>query len=408
MKIRLSLSDLNAALDKTSVVKPNNRNNESAYLFSLNEGKLHIHSLDGNNYVRVTVPIESSEGEGSFAYPSDRVEALKYLKGWVELEAGQDGDRFWVKYKTQGGATSNRSSLDPRLFTVMSQDFEGATKELDVPTAVLKEGISISMGYLSQEANNDKPFQTLQIFDDSDEKWAKGDGTMFAADGYRTCYFASDVFKGKGLAIHQKHVSRLVGFLSKCERNVRLRYGEKMTYVIDQAGEGAVFGWLNHTMRHPKYSAYPASMEKFSLLTPKDLVLESLRQIKAEMKSTKRERIRVSFANESLNFLGSVSGEEVTSVPVGVKAMPIDGVTTPPEFGANVNVNSLLGLFENARGMDVEFRVAIVERGQKSQALFRTVEKFWLNESGKVVIAPGDSKETCYECQVTHFTTSMD
>ena len=415
MKIRLAVEDLTSALDTVSTVKPGNNQGESAFLISIADGKCYVHSQDAQGYVRAEVPIENVEDTGLFLYPADRVESLKYLKGWIDMEAGQDGDRFWVKYKTAGGATANRSTYDPRNYNSFEKDLSGITTEYIFPTALLREGLTLTSSYLSSEVDPDQPFQTLQVFDKSNDAWAKGDGTMYATNGVRSCFFHSETLKGKGLNIHQKHIGRIQSFLGKCQKTVKIKVGEEKGFIIDQIPtsdgfrDGAVFGWTQHTKKHPNYKYYPAKHDKFILRIPKDFVVKAIRQIRAELKDTKKEKIRVLYnaQEKSIKFLGSLGKEIAESDPVGVDPQPLeDGANSGSEFAANVDVNNFLGLFENCRSHVVDLRVAFIDPDKAQKALFRTTETYVLSDAGKVVIA-ADAKEASYECRVTHFTPSI-
>lgn len=411
MKIRLSLNDLRNGLDTASTVKPSKSGvNQSAYLFTVVNGVLHIHSDDETNYVRVEVPVESAE-DGSFVYPADRTEALKYLDGWIEIEAGNDGDRHWIKYKTEGGATANRNTYNAKGYTPRDALVTGDGQENTFPTILLREGAVTCSRYLSTE-DASKPYGTLQVFDSSSPEWEKGDGTMYSADGFRSCYFQAAALKGKGVKIHQAHISKLQAFLGKCSSSVKVKVGKSWTFVTDQPSpgvDGATFGFSNTENKH-KYSYYSAKNEKVVMTVSKDLILKTLRQIRSEMKDTKKDKIRIQYADGALKFTSSSGGEEAISAPVHVVPKPLeDGAPSIDEFAANVNINNLIGLFDAARGNEVDFKVAFVEGGTKSQrALFRTVEVFHLTDTGKVTIPTAETKETSYECRVTHFSTSME
>ena len=415
MKIKLSLSSLNEALGFASIVKPMNKE-QSAYLFTVQDGRCYLHSQDGEDYVRTEVPLIEGE-DGTFVYPADRVEALKYLDGWIEIEATEEDDgRFLTSYRTESGAKAVRSTYDPRVFNTMNNILAEAATEHTYPTVLLKEGLSVVSGYLAKDPPEpDSALETLQIFDASNPDWAKGDGTMYAMDGSRACYFHSPSFAGKGLAIHSKHVSRLSSFLAKCQNTVKAKIGKTMTFVIDQVVEpdgsvrdGAVFGWLNFGKTHQKYKYYPSKFDKFRLVVPRDYVLKTLKHIRSELKDAKREKVRVVYSDKSLKFVGSVDKGNTETAPVVVDPLSLgDGVESGSEFSANANVNFLIGLFEASREHNVEFRVAFLEDNKK-RAFFRTIGTVWIGDSGKSYNSPSDAKESCYECLVTHFATSMD
>lgn len=425
MKIRLNISDLNEALARASTVKPSisqgsgSANSLSAYLFTISDGRCYIHSQDGFGYVRTEVPLlETADPDGSFVYPADRVEALKYLDGWIDIETGKDEERYYLKYKTEGGATANRTVFDPDKFNSHETSLAEAATEHVFPTILLREGLAATSRYLadheerSSSGGEELPFQTIQIFDKSQPDWEKGDGTMFAADGQRSCYFASPALAGKGIAIHSKHLANLTSFLSKCGKTVKVKMGRTMTFVVDQVPDtdgtmrdGSVFGWSLHPKLHPKYKYYAAKVDKFVLLVSKHLILKSLRQIRSEIKDTGKEKVRVIYSNEAIKFAASVGKELTESIPLSVQPQPLEaGAETATEFASNANVNYLIDLFETTKSNNVELRVALLD-GKK--ALFRTVEKFAINDAGKIV-EPKECKEPFYECMVTYFSTSMD
>src|SRR6185369_2602520 len=147
----------------------------------------------------------------------------------------EEGGRYWTNYRTESGAKANRSTYNPQVFNTMDAALSESASEHMFPTILLKEGIAVTSGYMSQnQPDTDSPLATLQIFDESNQDWAKGDGTMFATAGHRACYFHSPALKGKGLSVHSKHVSHLASFLSKCQSQVKVKVGKTMTFVVDQ------------------------------------------------------------------------------------------------------------------------------------------------------------------------------
>lgn len=418
MKIRMSLTHLNEALSFASTVKPSHKDGLSAFLFTVSDGRCYIHSQDTQDYVRTEVQVTSIEGAdegGSFVYPADRVDALKYLDGWIEIESGEEGGRHWTSYRTEGGAKANRSTFNPRSFNTMDSAIAEAASEYTFPTILLKEGLAVTSSYTAANpSEGESQLSCVQIFDKSSPDWAKGDGTMFAADGQRACYFYSPDLAGKGISVQAKHIPRLASFLNKCQSQVKVKVGKTTAFVIDQVPDpdggfrdGAVFGWVLHSKLHQRYKYHPAKFDKFRLRVPRDFVLKTLKYIKSEMKDANREKIRVVYQKPDLKFLGAVNKEITESVPVGCAPQPLeDGVESGDEFAANVDVKALIGLFEASREPDVELRVAFLEDNKK--AFFRTVGKAVIGNSGKTYISAAEAKEPTYECLVTHFTTSMD
>jgi len=428
MKIRLNISDLNDALGRASTVKPaisqGGGTTLSAYLFTVSDGRLYIHSQDALDYVRTEVPtLEIINAEGSFVYPTDRTDALKYLDGWIEIESGEEDDRHFLKYKTEGGATANRTVFDPQKFNSLEAMLAEAATEHTFPTILLREGLAVTSRYIadqddrSSSSGEEMPFQTIQIFDKSNAEWEKGDGTMFAADGQRSCYFSSPALCGKGLAIHGKHVAHLTTFLASCGKTVKVKIGQTMTFVVDQVADaadgsvrdGAVFGWRHYAKVHPRYKYYPPKLDKFVLGVTKHVILKTLRQIRSEIKGSGKEKVRVIYSKPYLKFVASVNNKElIESIPVGVDVRPLeDKSESAAEFSSNANINYLIDLFETAKDNNVELRVTFMGDQGAKKALFRTVEKFAINDAGKVVAEPS-AKEPAYECMVTYFSTSMD
>jgi hypothetical protein len=414
----MSLSHLNEALGFASTVKPAHKDGLSAFLFTVTDGHCYIHSQDTQNYVRTEVQVSSIEGAdngGSFVYPADRVDALKYLDGWIEIESGEEGGRYWTNYRTEGGAKANRSTFNPRSFNTMDLSIAEAASEHMFPTVLLKEGLAVTSSYTASNPSEDEAqLGCVQIFDKSTPDWAKGDGTMYAADGQRASYFYSPDFTGKGISVQAKHIPRLSSFLNKCQSKVKVKVGRTTAFVIDQVPDGqggfrdgAVFGWVLHSKLHQRYRYLASKHDKFRLRVPRDLVLKTLKFIKSEMKDANRDKIRIVYQKPDLRFLGSVNKEVTESVPVGCSPQTLeDGAESGDEFAANADVKALIGLFEASREPDVELRVAFLEDGKK--AFFRTVGKAVIGDSGKTYISSTEAKEPTYECLVTHFTTSMD
>lgn len=417
MKIRLQVSDLKDALDVVSIVPPRpvTPQGGSGYLFVVKGGQCSIYSRDAQHQSKADVQLIESDGEGSFVYPADRIGSLRYLDGTIQIEAGHDekDDRYWVRYEAEGGASAERSSIDPRFMQSLDEALEKASEGYPFSAAVLREGINVTKPYLLKLTEKDdlEHFKTLQLFDPSKKEWANGDGCLFAADTVSACYFHCETFKGKGLSVPGQHLPYLVSFLSKCEGDVTIRHGEGVTYAVNSKGH--VLGWSGHVKQHGKYSYYPLKSDTFILRVPKDILVKALRHVNSELEA-KRTKIRVqyTFADKFLRFQASGGTGKASSVPVGV--VPVrDGEAgdrgESADFACNVDVERFLDILEPMKSHEVDLRVAIFasKEGRKEQALLRTIEKFKITDSGKVVISESDSKDRTSECQVTRFMTSM-
>ena len=416
MKFRVQAQDLNAALEVASIVSPRPVTSEkgAGYVFIVKGEQCFIYSRDVAQRVRTEVPISDVDGEGLFAYPADKIAGLKYVSGWITFEAGHDEeeDRYWVRFETEGGGSGNWLTFDPRLVPSLDEELEKVGDEHVFPAALLREGITATKACLPKLTDTlaDERFQTLQLFDKSKKEWERGDGHLYAADNIRCCYFFCDAFRGKGLAIHSQHLPSVASFLAKCEGNVTVKLGETVTFVVDERGQ--VLGWAHHVKQYGKFKYYSSKMDKFLLRVPKESLVRALRRVRAELDST-QDKIRIQYTHEdkSLRFQASEASGQSRSDPVGVDPIEEDGAGgdgLSKDFTANANVTHLLELVEPVKGHQVELRVAIAKKeGQPEMKLFRTVEEFWLSNSGKVLIAPDDSKDEAYQCRVTRFMPSM-
>jgi len=419
MKFRLQAEDLNEALNVVSIVPPRPITSQggAGFLFVVEGSTCRIHSRDALRQARAEVEVTDVDGDGSFIYPSDKVKALAYLDGWIEFEAGhdKDDDRYWVKYRSEGAAESERSTYDPRLVQSMDEGLDAAETEYTFPSALLKEGLGVTKRYLAKptETGVEDQFKILQLFDESKKEWARGDGHLFASDHVRVCYFYCEALKGKGLTVHGQHMPMLLAFLAKCEGEVTIKLGQGVTYIVNS--KGWALGWAHHVKTHGKFSYYGHKMDGWLLKVDKDIILKTLRHTRAEL-DKRRDKIRVEYTHEdtSLRFRSSEGSGKVCSVPVGVVPVEDDqGAGTKgktDDFAANVNIDFLLGLFEPMHDHQAEFRASLVPAGQgrREVVLFRTIEEFWLSESGKLLISPSDTKEESYQCRVTRFMPSRD
>jgi hypothetical protein len=219
----------------------------------------------------------------------------------------------------------------------------------------------------------------------------------------------------KGFSIHSLRLGTLTSFLNKCGKAVKIAVGEGKTYAIDQVisstGElvdGAVLVWSQHHKFHERYRFIGTKQDRLVLMTPKDLVLKALKQVRLEMQGVNKDKIRIVYNGGFLRFLSGVSKEVVKSVEVPVRVVSDALEETHKEggdFKVNANGQQLIELFSSSRSNEVEFRVTVSEQGKKA---FRTMESFYLNDSGKLEVSPETAKEPCHECHVTRFMMAMD
>lgn len=418
MKFRLQVSDLNAALNVVTLVPPTvvTAQGISGYLFKLEGGKCSIHSRDEQRRIKVDVPATDVEGEGSFIYLADKIDSMRYLDGWIEFEAGLEDNRHWFKYQSEGGAKAERSTCDPDLMQSLDEDLKKTKEAFQLPVALLKEALTLTKDYIAKaaDARLEDQYKTVQLFDAAAKKeWAKGDGCFFACDHVRMIYFSCNEFKGKGLAIHGKHIQCLLSFLGKCEGILTVHIGEGMTFLSDAKGQ--IVGWNDVHKHHGKYAYYPLKMDGFVLLLDKARLVRTLKFVRAELDS-RRDKTRVEYSHEdtSLRFKASETSGQAESPPVRVDKLLVDeekgfgAEASKEDFAANVNINHLIELIEPMKGHQVELRAASVKKGDREYVLFRTIEVFKIDEKGKVVISDKDQEGAVYQCEVTRFMPSKD
>lgn len=422
MKTRFQVRTLTEALDLAAIVSPRAATPDgiAGFLFVVSGDQCSIYSREQRHQIRVTVPIESAEGDGSFIFPADRVSALKYLDGWIEIESGKDadGDRHWVRYEAESrDKQEDLSTVDPRMMQGLDDAYNAATEGTSFPAALLREAIATTRPYLAKVGDSrvEEHFQTLQVFDDSREDWKRGNGYMFAADGIRTCYFYCERFQGKHLALHGLNLPVLSAFLSKCPGDVTLRLGKSMTFLVNKNGQ--VLGWAHNTHTHGKFSYYGHKADGFVLRSDKDLFVKALRYIRAALDS-KRDKVRLEYShtNKMLSVLASEGIAKAASRPIPVEVVEEEngaGVKGEHEdFAVNLNLNHLIDLIDPMKGHRVELRVALTpatKDRKEGGALLRTVDAFILDEDGKMLISKGDAAEgKAAECQVTRFMPSRE
>lgn len=412
MKFRVQATDLQEALDIVSVVTPKaiTPQGGAGYLFVVRGDRCFLYSQDSLHVTRADLPVTDVEGEGRFIYPASYATAFQFVDGWIDIESGKDEkeDRDWVKYTSESKANGDRSSFDPRLLEACDDELEATKVTCELPVLLFREAISVAKPYLAKpgDSRSEEHYKGLQIFDDSKDEWKKGNGTMFASDGTRVCYFYCDAFEGKGMAIHGQHLGYLTAFLSKCEGKITLRAGENKTFAVDE--KGRVMGWAHHLKHHPKYSYYSLKGDNYVLNIPKDLLVKALRHARTEL-APKRDKIRVTFDHKekSLRFKSSEASGKAMSFPVPVRVTTADDA----DYEANVNVDHMIDLVDGVRANEVELRTTVVPPadGRKGRVLFRTLDDFFLGEDGKSVITSDEKKpEDVAKCRVTRFIPSKD
>lgn len=407
MKISFDMSNLVQALDLASIVTPPKTAGAAGYLFIVKGNECYVYSRDSACVARSSFVLRSSDGDGSFVYPSDYVGSLKLLASTsdtCEIEAIQDGEKFTVRYHASSGAKAERGSFDPRLLETCDQDLGEATGDQTYPSGLLREAIGLAKPFLSKADGVDESLKGLQILDATKPEYAKGDGCMYASDGTRAFYFRCTALAGKSLDVHGQHLSQLTNFLSSRAEEVTIKRGKHFTFAMD--AKGNVFGWPKHAKVHGKFGYYSLNSDQYIISMPKVRINTSLMHMRSEL-DPKEEKIKINFDPErrSLTFEVASGSAKVEGIPIQVTIKQADPDQKPWSFG--VNINQLLELVSATKGHDVELRVRVLPATgdrRNDVAMFRTVESFNLDVAGKVAI----EVEGAFECQVTRFMPSKN
>lgn len=407
MKIKFNATELIAALDVVSIVtpKPVPPTAGAGYLFVVRENRCYVYSRDALTVARADFPVSEVEGEGSFVYPAEYISALRFLDGHtcvIEAEAQED-DRFIVRYSASNGAKSERTSFDPRLLSTCDDDLDATTTSFDFSSPLLREAIRLAKPFLADAGDTrlEEQFKALQIYDKSKAESAKGDGHLFASDAIRAFYFWCSAFVGKHLEVHGQHLSALQAFLAKSDK-VEFRVGAHFTFAVNSKGH--VLGWPKHSKTHGKFSYYPPKSDNFVFSLSKSQFLSALQYIRSEL-DTKRDRIRIGYNHERKQLTLSISegASKTESHPIPLEVKELEGVpiTQPRDWQFNCNIDHLIDLVKDVKAPKVEFRVwvALPEGRTKEIAMFRTVDDFRVDASGKVVVEAEES----FSCRVTRF-----
>lgn len=409
IKFKVQASEFTKALNIISIVtpKPVTSQGNAGYLFVIRaNGTCQAYSQESKHVTRAEIPISEVEGEGAFVYPSAFVGGFKELDGsdLISFEVGDREGSFYIRYETSSGASGERPTFDPQKHKAVEVPEAGETDAV-IPAALLRKAFDTVKGAIAKEDGKSEEFyQGIQIFDASKPEWETGDGHMFAADGIRAAYFYCEAFKGKGLVIHGLHLGYVGSFLAKCDGDVILRTTDNWSFMIHNGG---ALGWTHHAKTHPRFKYYGEEMEKHVLLMNRDFLLRTLRYMRASL-DVKADKVRIAYEATpdawSLRFFFKETTGMVTSPLVTV--MPGSEEAKVTGFSFNVNIDHFSELIEAMEAKQVGLRVAIFppKGNRKEQALFRTIDRFWLDAGGKVLPGP----EKGIECRVTRFVPSKD
>jgi hypothetical protein len=438
---KVKATELNNALSivRAVVPRPLDKQENRGYLFVIRGQRGYVYSRDAQHMARAEFPLEDVNGEGPFIYPAAYIGAFNsFTDGDISFEftneTTADGPSYIVSYKASSGASSRRTSFDPKLMSTFDLDFEAAKDAVTFKAPILKEAISLAACFCakSTEAHVEGRHKTIQVFDENYETdeikdgkptgkklkpYVKGNGIMFAANGIQAFYFESDDFKDRSIELHSQDLPIIQGFLGNTDGNVTIKRGPNMTFASygdDNSPDKHVIGWVHHAEKHARFSYYALAKDHVVLSVATGAVLNVLKYCRNEM-AKGRDRLRVIFdATESALKFQVFEGAEVTSWPVPVKVIEgPEGTTELRSFQINVNVDNFKDIFDNVKGNTVQLRVSLVAKSGSStsdSAAFRTIDRFLVDGNGKASLGDPDSEkrpEGTTLCKVTRFTTSM-
>jgi hypothetical protein len=408
MQFTLDPKKLLEALDVVGIVAPRPIPPAGivGYRFSVHDGLCHIYSRDGQRVAHVAIEATDADGPVDLILPASTATMFQYMLKATKVTFTSEvtGDQYVVKFISEHGDDYEGASTNPKLLATCDDDFAKATATaVTIPAGVLRLAFSTVKSYLPTKEDRAEDFyQTVQSFDASKPEWAKGDGVMFAANNVRASYFDCPVLKGKHIAVFQENLPFVISFLSKCEGDVEIRRGENMLFF--KSGE-RILGITHNVKQHQRYSYYSLEKDGYVFKVDKDVMLNSLLYMRAALADKARDKIRFNYDhdNKCFNLTMSESSSRSKKAPVDIMEREF---RDPKPFGVNVNINHLIELFAPSVCNVVEFRVCVVPSGNKEGALFRTVDKFWIDPTGKV--ATDNTQDGVVECKVTRFMPSKD
>jgi hypothetical protein len=410
MKFSCITADLIAALDAVSIVTPRalTASGGTGYLFVLRKNDdghvCYVYSRDNFCVARASFPVTDAEGEGPFVYPSQFVDAFRYLGDTCTLEATSDGDKHTVKYESNNGASSEKATLDPTLLSTCDRDLETTKDESEFSAGALREALSLARPFAAKpnDTRTEEQFKAILLFDSSKPDWAKGEGVFFASNGIQAFYLYSDLFKGRSFEVHGQHLGPLTGLLAKSEGAVTVKRGDSFTFLVNSKGH--VFGWPRHAKSHGKFSYYALKTDQYVFSVAKADLLAALKYTRVELDSKKDKiKLLLDIDTKRLQFGVSEGSSKALSFPVTFAKVEKMGERS---LALNVNIDHLISLIEGVRIPEVELRIALIkpEGATKEVAMFRTIEEYRVTADGKITT----EGENSWPMKVTRFVPSKD
>jgi hypothetical protein len=453
MQLKFKASKLIEALDFVSIVDPRAltaQQNSAAYLFNCSRDKdgnpvCRIYSRGPDQVARAGFELDELDGEGLFTMPSTHVSMLREIPDdTVTIEARTenktDGEAFVVAVRSTSGTKYEHTTYDPRLISPCDKDFEAALKSTPVEynVGVLREALNMAKPFLpgtDKKGDVAEHFNTIQIFDQSNPDWAKGDGNLFCSDASRAFYFEFDDFKNKGFTIHMRHVGKLADFLGKCE-GVRIYHGpNQLNFAVNvvtvktKDAEGKeqtemvngdqIFCWNANIKTHTRYAYYALTRDKYVIIAPKSTLLKALKQAQILI-DQKQDRVKLYYTHKNdqtgghtIHFGTSESAGKIESflVTTDDKKDGAGNVIEPSleeDFDCYVNLDNFRSIIQDAIGNLVELRISPIQKDdvRRGGAMLRTIDEIPFDAAGKIVSMGDGSGTVRFKCKVTRFMPS--
>lgn len=389
----------------------------SGYLCVVRGEKCYLYSEDGRQRFRVPIPVFDVEGEGAFVYPTGSQGDLRYVEGWVEFESGEDGGAHvvWCRRDTgnaKAGGVHKIITFSPTSLKSLDADFSKATKTARFPVALLKEALAMTRPYLADPKDPvSKPeFSNLQLF--GGETSADANGHMLGCSMSKTSYFYSPELEDKPLFVYGPRIPLLLSFLARSSGEVEVYQTENSTYFMNIAEH--VLGWSNQDYKGTKFGYYALTRDRHIFRMARASLEKELRYIRSTLPSD-RNKAFCQYDHKAATLTVSASntvGSEVDSLPITVTPLvegdegcwgPGDlGKTTDVQF--NVNLDWMIQIVEATKHpRDVILGVAQV--ASSKQFMFRIVENYMIDESGKYVEQLADGQKG-FACRAVRYVPS--
>ena len=424
MQIRFKAASLNEALGIVSIVEPKplgGQTGSSVYLFHCfnnpdqeNKPWCRVYSRNDQQVARAGFELEELDEEGSFTFqvqPTQMFRSIPEDIVTIKTVAGDgDSEAPAIKVTTTSGNKYDHSTYDPRRVARCDKEFAEATAggNIEFAVGILREALNLSQSFLpgsTKKESVDEHFNTVQIFDQSNPEWAKGNGNLFCSDGHRVFYFQSAAFQDKGFAIHATHINKVASYLGKCVGATQFFKNKNMTFAVNGTKD-QLLGWVHDVEKHTRFATYPMSRDKWVFHTSKSPLLKAMDITKIALDNKQDQRVHLVYtaADDLLRFVSNESAGKFESFPFIAGKLE---TSLASDFDYNVDLSNFRSLIEDTKGQAVELRFAPIESGKG--AYIRTIDEVTLDSNGKV--SSGSTEDgnagVQYKCKVTRFMTSM-